>query len=89
MEIVLNKCYGGFSISEAARKFLDLENCYDVSRLDKTFINLVKADSHRASGFFAQLKVVSIPDEATDWEIFDYDGIETLIYVVDGKLHKI
>ena len=26
-------------------------------------------------------------DEATDWEMDDYDGIETITYVVDGKLY--
>ena len=30
---------------------------------------------------------MTIPDNATDWDIEDYDGNETLIYVVDGKIH--
>ena len=31
-------------------------------------------------------KVVDIPDESTDYLITDYDGIETLYYVLDGKI---
>ena len=33
------------------------------------------------------LKVVIIPDSATDWEINEYDGLESVIYVEDGKIY--
>jgi nitroreductase len=33
------------------------------------------------------LEVVEIPDTATDWEIDEYDGWESVVYVVNGKLH--
>ena len=39
------------------------------------------------SGDYAKLKVVEIPDNFTDYEINDYDGVETLIYVIDGKIY--
>jgi len=31
--------------------------------------------------------IATIPDEATDWSIWDYDGLETIIYVLDGRLY--
>jgi hypothetical protein len=33
--------------------------------------------------------VVEIPNEATDYEILEYDGLEEVVCVIDGKLHWI
>ena len=33
------------------------------------------------------LVVVEIPDGATDWDIYEYDGLETIIYVLNGKIY--
>lgn len=33
--------------------------------------------------------IVEFPDEATDWGIFDYDGYEWVVYVLDGKMHNV
>ena len=30
---------------------------------------------------------VEIPDEATDWEVLDHDGLEHVIYVLDGTIY--
>ena len=30
--------------------------------------------------------VIELPDNATDFDIQDYDGIETIVFVVDGKI---
>ena len=49
----------------------------------------VEADAEAVNGICAKLKVVEIPEEATDWEINEYDGLESITYVVDGKLHHI
>jgi hypothetical protein len=32
------------------------------------------------------LVVVEIPDNATDWNIEEYDGLETVIYVLNGRI---
>lgn len=37
--------------------------------------------------FEGRLEVVEIPEEATDWEIDEYDGQESITYVVDGKIY--
>lgn len=39
------------------------------------------------SGESAKLVVVDIPDEATDYIVQEYDGMESVIYVVDGIIY--
>lgn len=86
MKVVINECYGGFSLSEYAAKELNLSSIYDdIERTNERLIELVEEDSGKASGLFADLSVVDIPDEATDWMIEEYDGYEHVLAVVDGK----
>lgn len=33
-------------------------------------------------------EVAEIPDEATDYYIEDYDGMEDILFVIDGKIFK-
>lgn len=88
MKIVRNRCRGGFSLSDVAVDFLGLNNPYaDIERTDLSLVNLVEADANKASGKYARLEVVEIPDTTTDWELDDHDGIERIIYVVNGKIH--
>lgn len=105
MKIVINECYGSFSIANnpAIFKALNIDDEYaDVSRTDPVLISLVEKEmvmntnstgyimTHRiVSGSCARLKVVEIPDEATDWEIDVFEGNESIIYVVDGKIQHI
>ena len=30
-----------------------------------------------------------LSDEATDWQLQEYDGIESIIYVVNGKINHL
>lgn len=93
MKIVLNKCYGGFSLSEfACEKLGCYPYDYDVlsARANKKLIDLMETyGSEKCSGKHAAIVIVEIPDETTDWEIGDYDGIETVTYVVNGKIHHV
>lgn len=101
MKIVLNKDYGGFSISDTACEFLGLplthkhyssslvSNCnyyFDDDRSNPQLIECVEKLGSLASGAFAALEIVEIPDETTDYYINDYDGLETVFYVIDGKI---
>ena len=91
MKIVLNKCYGGFSISDECAEKICV-NKYDTSEEVRTNLALITAvleNPRLASGMFSALRVVTIPDEATDYEIDEYDGHERITYVLDGKLHHI
>lgn len=88
MKIVINRCHGRFSLSEQAYKALGLENAYDeIERNDERLVTLVEKDAQATSGFFARLEVVNIPEEATDWIVNEYDGLENIIYVLNGKLY--
>ena len=49
----------------------------NISRTDKNLIKVVEELGREADGKFASLKIVEIPDEV-EWEIDDYDGIETI-----------
>lgn len=87
MCIVVNKQYGGFSLSKAAQEMLGVDTSYpDISRDDPRLVEVVKELGSLASGSFARLHAVYIPDFATDWTIEEYDGFETIIYVIDGHL---
>ena len=91
MKIVLNKCYGGFGLSDFACEKLDCRPYdYDdrLSRISERLIDLVeKYGSEKCSRSCAAIVIVEIPDETTDWEINEYDGLESVTYVVDGKIH--
>ena len=91
MKIVINDCCGGFSLSTRAVKMLNelgKTDCLGIDRTDTDLIVLVeKKGTEFASGRYAKLKVVEIPDEATDWEIDEHDnGYEEIIAVVNGKI---
>ena len=51
----------------------------DSNRGDKDLVAVVEKLGSEASGPYASLKVVDIPDGA-EWEISDYDGVETAHY---------
>lgn len=84
MKIVINKCYGGFGLSEAGlqeyktRKGIT-EDIYsgDVERDDPILVQVVEEMGNESWGDFAKLKIVEIPDDV-DWQIDEYDGIESI-----------
>lgn len=89
MKLVINVCYGGYGLSEEAEALLGgEEEAYEYARTDDKLIEVVeKLGTERASGDYAELKVVELPENTTDFSIDEYDGYETVVYVVDGKLY--
>ena len=83
MKIVINACHGGFSVTEEVYKYCGLEwDDYDsYFRIDKNKTNLKliefieKYGSKAASGDYAKLKVIEIPDDV-EWDIQEIDGWE-------------
>lgn len=89
MTFVLNKCYGGFSLSAFAVEKLGVEDEYaflDDLQMDALASLIREFGSEKCSGRHANLQVVEIPGTYTDYEINVYDGFEVMTYVVDGKL---
>ena len=89
MKLVINKCYGGFGLSDWAMEQLGINVYYDIDRTDSRLVELVENFPKKVDNFYSNLIVVSIPDTSTDWEIDEYDGLETVIYVIDGKIHRV
>lgn len=91
MKIVLNRKYGGFGLSNSAKELLNIptsEYVFDYDRTDKELISIIeKYGSDYVSDRLAKLEVFNIPDKATDWKINEYDGVEEVWYVLDGKIH--
>lgn len=85
MKVAINRCWGGFSLSEAAYKELGLKwdgygYAYnsDEKRTDPALIECIeKLGSDKASGSLANVRVVEIPDDI-EFEITDYDGMEAI-----------
>lgn len=86
MKIVLNKCYGGFGLDAELAEQYGIDE-WSVDRSDAQLVELVEKYGENAGDTYSKLKIVEIPDKATDWEIDEYDGFESVIYVVDGKIH--
>lgn len=87
MKLVINSCYGGFGLSDKALQMLGIEDEYDLERNDPKLVEVVEALGEEANGECAELEVVELPEDTTDYSIEEYDGSETVIYVVNGKLH--
>jgi len=85
MEIVVNRCAGGFSLSKKAivayanRKGLDLAalriDDRDIDRDDPDLVAVVRELGDEANCRWSKLEIVSVPD-GISWEIEEYDGRE-------------
>ena len=84
MKIVINKCFGGFSLSQTALDWFVLiggsrktawGRGRDIKRDNPFLVDVVEKLGEQSWGGAAQLKVVEIPDNV-EWEIEEYDGRE-------------
>ena len=77
-KIVINRCYGGFGLPAQVCAELDCSK-YDYREHDKRndplLVECVERLGEAASGAYANLKVVEIPDDV-EWTIQEYDGSE-------------
>jgi hypothetical protein len=82
--IVINRCYGGFGLSDAAmaeyRKLANIPDSeefhyYDLNRDDPLLVQVVEKLGESANGGYAELKIILVPDDVV-WKIEDYDGME-------------
>lgn len=85
-KVVINVCYGGFSLSKEASEILrdqgvDINPCYgylpdDVPRHDKRLVEVVEKLGDKAGRKFSKLKVVEI--DSLMYRIDEYDGWESV-----------
>lgn len=95
-KVVINTCFGGFSLSEKAYEFLGLvwNKDYDYGiafseedkRDDPRLIECIEQLGHEADGYCANLEVVEYDDYNYDYSINDYDGLEALC--LSPKVHR-
>jgi hypothetical protein len=83
MKIVINKCLGGFGVSNTAlEKYQELSGngnvcLYDIGRADPLLVQVVEELGEDANSNYSKLRVVEVPDNI-DWYVHDYDGMETI-----------
>ncbi len=82
MKIVINSCYGGFSLSDAAYKWLKENGSngdysyYNKNRTDPMLVKCVETlGSDTASGSWAELEIKELD---ISWEVDSYDGMESV-----------
>ena len=79
--VVINRCYGGFGLSQIALDRLNelgvkVDNPRsDIERDNPLLVQVVRDLGVKANGPFAELKIVDIPDDVA-WHVDGYDGIE-------------
>ena len=90
MKIAINNGYGGWELSENFfEKYPQFEE-EGIVRDDIEFIKcLEEFGTKEASSEYSHIEIVEIPDETTDYIINEYDGYESIIYVVNGKIFEI
>jgi hypothetical protein len=81
MKMVINASYGGFGLG-VAEQHEDWVRDLESDRFNAELVEFVETHPDECG----DLAVVIIPDEATDWEMDEYDGWESVIYVLNGKI---
>lgn len=85
-KIILNQCFGGFTLSEAQQKLMGASSPYeDVDRLAPELITSVEAGD--TGGEYAKLVVIEIPDEA-HYDIVEYNGYENIFWSL-SEIHRV
>ena len=83
-KIVINKCHGGFGLSDAAmRRYAEIKNIedvdsictYDICRADPALIQVVEELGVKSFDKYAELHIVEIPEDVS-WNVQEYDGLE-------------
>ena len=83
-KIVINTDYGGFSLSDEALDLykiltgippVDEIHFWELARDDVVLVQIIEQLGDRASGGYAKLSIVEVPD-GVKWHISEYDGIE-------------
>lgn len=94
MKIAVNKCFGAFCVSKAVYSALGMawdgygllnnkdfeiesDNDMEYRSHPKLIAAIEKVGEKEASGYLADVRIIDIP-EGVDWEIGEYDGIETV-----------
>lgn len=84
MKIVLNRNWGGFSLPKQFCEMYGYSKYDEINRTDSKLVAFVEENPDEVD----DLEVIEIPDDNTDYMIDEFDGFESIIYVIDGKLYR-
>tara|TARA_Y100000590_G_scaffold444979_1_gene576464 strand:+ start:302 stop:721 length:420 start_codon:yes stop_codon:yes gene_type:complete len=81
MKIVLNKCFGGFRLSDKCEEMLEKKTgkmYFELERHNEHLVSIVEMYGKNASdNLVSQLEIVEIPD-GCKYNIDEYDGMESV-----------
>ena len=87
MLYVINANYGGFSVPDEVMNTLGCGRyAFDYSDDIRTNEVLIAWVREHCNNVGNDLALINIPDNATDWELNEYDGLESITAVVNGKI---
>lgn len=83
MKVVINRCYGGFGLSDMAvdlyKKRTGITDpdwwINEISRDDTVLVDIVEELGDTVDTRFSKLTIVEVPDDVR-WTIEEYDGME-------------
>lgn len=85
MIILANKTWGGYRNTNEFVEHFGLESEWDEidfdTRDNPEYVDFYHTHDRGDIGF------CYVPDDATDWDIMEYDGKEWVVYVHNGKLN--
>ena len=81
MKMVINANYGGFGL-DVAERYEDWVRGFEGDRFNTELVEFVETHPDECG----DLAIVIIPEEATDWEMDEYDCWESVIYILNGKI---
>jgi hypothetical protein len=92
MKILVNCCYGGFGFSDFGVAKLKENNLMNSNsdldlRINPEVIKLAEKYGDELFDKHSDVEIEKLPDNITDYDINEYDGLETVIYVLDGKIY--
>lgn len=86
MKLIINSCFGCFAVNVNILKKYGIQTSNEEDlRTNKKLIELIESGVYCNTNY-SKLRIVDIPSEATDYYIENYDGVETVLYVLDGKI---
>jgi hypothetical protein len=83
MKYIINANYGGYGVEQ---EIIDKLGLTEEQAYDRQNPELIASSEDGNDVNDGDLAVVDIPDEATDFEVDEYDGYESIIAVIDGKI---
>lgn len=82
VKMVINGDFGGFGYG-VAEKFQDFVDQFEDDRFAPELVKLVEEHPEECG----DLMVVGIPEGFTDYDIEEYDGLESVSYVLNGRMY--